>query len=62
MVISKGESLREPFRLVLNTILQLRYESKISLEMLSNDRFDQFEAAFILKTDAQLQKYDFLAR
>ncbi|EPE26997.1 hypothetical protein GLAREA_02911 [Glarea lozoyensis ATCC 20868] len=40
----------------------LRDEAQISLEMLSNETFDQFEATFVLNVSESLQRYDCVLR
>jgi U3 small nucleolar RNA-associated protein 22 len=40
----------------------LRDESRISLEMLNDHTFDQFESTFILRIDQPLQRFDCLVR
>jgi U3 small nucleolar RNA-associated protein 22 len=40
----------------------LRDEARISLDMLNNETFDQFESTFVLKASEPLQRYDCITR
>ena len=40
----------------------LREEARVSLDMLNNEAFDQFEATFVVKTSEPLQRYDCIIR
>ncbi len=46
------------FKMSASSYESLKEEAKISVEMLNDEAFDQFESTFILKKDNSLQKFD----
>jgi U3 small nucleolar RNA-associated protein 22 len=55
---SRGQSLL--YKMTPWSYALLREEAKVSLDMLNNDTFDQFEPAFIVRSAQPLQRYDCL--
>jgi U3 small nucleolar RNA-associated protein 22 len=55
---SRGQSLL--YKMTPWSYALLREEAKVSLDMLNNDTFDQFEPTFIVRSAQPLQRYDCL--